>query len=81
MLASKRISAAIRHESGQSLVVVVLALIVIMGVSALAIDVSGWFATRHHAQVAADAAALAAANYMANSAGQGTVTEATTYAC
>ncbi|WP_249020175.1 pilus assembly protein TadG-related protein [Conexibacter sp. S30A1] len=76
----KRIQAAIHHESGQSLVVVVLALIVIMGVSALAIDVSGWFVTRHHAQVAADAAALAAANYMATSSGQGSVTTATGYA-
>jgi hypothetical protein len=79
-LPRKRIQAAIHHESGQSLVVVVLALIVIMGVSALAIDVSGWFVTRHHAQVAADAAALAAANYMATSSGQGSVTTATGYA-
>ena len=80
ILPRKRIQAAIHHESGQSLVVVVLALIVIMGVSALAIDVSGWFVTRHHAQVAADAAALAAANYMATSSGQGSVTTATGYA-
>ena len=80
ILTRKRIQAAIHHESGQSLVVVVLALIVLVGVSALAIDVSGWFVTRHHAQVAADAAALAAANYMATSSGQGSVTTATGYA-
>lgn len=73
----KRITATIRRDSGQSLVVLVFALVVILGVSALAIDVSGWFVTRHHAQVAADAAALAAANYMAVSEGTGSTTTAT----
>ncbi len=80
ILVRKRITATIRHESGQSLVVLVFALVVILGVSALAIDVSGWFVTRHHAQVAADAAALAAANYMAVSEGTGTTATATSYA-
>jgi hypothetical protein len=37
----------------------------IIGVAALAIDVGSWLVTRHHAQVAADAAALAGANCMA----------------
>lgn len=76
-LAPKRTSDPDRGESGQSLVVVVLALVVIVGLSALAIDVSGWFATHHRAQVAADAAALAAANYMATSDGQGSTSTAT----
>ena len=39
---------------------------VIIGMAALAIDVSQWYATRHQAQVAADSAALAGANCMAN---------------
>jgi Flp pilus assembly protein TadG len=35
---------------------------VILGIAALAIDVSQWYAARHQAQITADAAALAAAN-------------------
>jgi hypothetical protein len=66
MVARKRTPFRIREESGQSLVVVVISMLVIVGVAALAIDVGNWLATRHKAQVTADAMALAAANYMAN---------------
>lgn len=49
-------------EEGQALILVVLAMVMILAMSAFAIDVAGWYQTRHQAQVAADAAALAAAN-------------------
>jgi Flp pilus assembly protein TadG len=66
MVARKRTPSLIREESGQSLVVLVLGMVVILGIAAFAIDVGSWLATRHKAQVTADAMALAAANYMAN---------------
>ncbi|MGH2842351.1 MAG: pilus assembly protein TadG-related protein [Solirubrobacteraceae bacterium] len=55
-------------ESGQSLVIIAIAMVVVLGISALAIDVASWHVKRHEAQVAADAAALAAANCLANAA-------------
>ena len=55
-----------RDESGQSLALVLISMVLILGVSAFAVDVASWFVQRHHAQVSADAAALAAANCMAN---------------
>ncbi len=55
-----------REEGGQSLIVVTLAMVVVMGVSAMAIDVATWYQKHHQAQVVADAAALAAANCLAN---------------
>ena len=65
VLARQRKPFSIRHEGGQSLVIVVLAMTVILAMAAVAIDVSQWYATRHQAQVAADSAALAGANCMA----------------
>lgn len=56
----------VRDEGGQSLVLVVVSMALIVAVSAFAIDVASWFVQRHQAQVSADAAALAAANCMAN---------------
>jgi Putative Flp pilus-assembly TadE/G-like len=53
-------------QSGQSLVVVALAMVVVMGFAALAIDTASWYGKRHQAQVAADAASLAAANCLAH---------------
>jgi hypothetical protein len=47
--------------------VIVLGLGVIFVLAALAIDLSSWYQKRHQAQVTADAAALAAANYMSHS--------------
>jgi len=53
-------------EHGQALVLVTLTMLILLGMAALAIDVSTWYQRHHAAQVAADAAALAAANCMAN---------------
>lgn len=55
-----------REESGQSLIVVALAMVVVIGVSAMAINVATWYVKHHQAQVIADSAALAAANCLAN---------------
>jgi hypothetical protein len=61
-------------ESGQSLFLIIAALAVILIIAALAIDVSSWYQRHHQAQVAADSAALAAANYMANGGAAPTAT-------
>lgn len=53
-------------ESGQSLLLVVVAMTVILAVAAFAIDAASWMARHHQAQVVADSAALAAANCLAN---------------
>ena len=73
----------IRDASGQSLVIVVLAMTALLGMAAVAIDLATWYQKHHQAQLAADAAALAAAQCM----GSGTCTStsaaasmATTYA-
>ncbi len=54
------------EESGQSLILVVIAMGVALGFGALSIDVASWYQKHHQAQVVADAAALAAANCLAN---------------
>ncbi len=53
-------------ESGQALVVIALAAVVLFGFVALAIDGSAKFSDRRHAQNAADTAALAAALDLVN---------------
>jgi hypothetical protein len=53
-------------ESGQALVLVALAMTVMVGMGAIAIDIANWYQAHHRAQVVADAAALAAANCMVN---------------
>ncbi len=65
-MAKQHGSVSIRHEGGQSLVIIILAMTVIMGIAALAIDVSAWYEHHHQDQVVADSAALAAANCLAN---------------
>ena len=50
-----------RDERGQSLIIVVLAMLAVFALAALAIDVADWYQARHQAQVAADAGALAGA--------------------
>ncbi len=45
---------------------VVIAMFAVIAIAALAIDVATWYQRHHQAQVAADSAALAAANYMAS---------------
>lgn len=69
--------ARLQRESGQSLIVVTLTMLVIMLVSALALDVAMWYQRHHQAQLAADAAALAAANCLANSGTGQTCTSTT----
>ncbi len=56
----------LHSEQGQSLVIVVLCMFLMLMLAALTIDVSAWYQTHHRAQVVADAAALAAANCLAN---------------
>jgi hypothetical protein len=54
------------EQRGQSLIVVSLAMVVVLGVSAMAIDVGTWYVKHHQDQVIADSAALAAANCLAH---------------
>lgn len=76
---SRRVS--LRGQDGQSLVLVMFAMAVILIIAALAIDVASWYQRHHQAQVAADSAALAAANYMAKGGVPTAATNtATTYA-
>ena len=56
----------ISEEAGQSLVVVVSSMTVLLGVAAFGIDAATWMAKHHQAQVVADSAALAAAQCLAN---------------
>jgi hypothetical protein len=53
------------EESGQSLLVVVLAMFLVIGLCGFVINEAQWLVARHRAQVTADSMALAAANYMA----------------
>ncbi|KAF0108805.1 MAG: hypothetical protein FD146_691 [Anaerolineaceae bacterium] len=50
-----------RFETGQALILIVLAIVGLIGLTALAVDGGNAFTDRRHAQSAADAAALAAA--------------------
>jgi Putative Flp pilus-assembly TadE/G-like len=54
------------NQEGQSLVIVAVSMTVVMGIAAFGIDVASWYGRYHHDQVVADAAALAAANCLAN---------------
>jgi hypothetical protein len=56
----------ISEESGQSLVVVVSSMTVLVGIAAFGIDAATWMAKHHRAQLVADSAALAAAQCLAN---------------
>ena len=53
-------------ESGQSLVIMGLVMVVVMGVAGISIDAATWDVKHHQDQVVADSAALAAANSLAN---------------
>jgi Flp pilus assembly protein TadG len=53
-------------QSGQSLILVTLAMSVALGFAGISIDTASWYQKHHEAQVVADAAALAAANCLAN---------------
>src|SRR5262249_33594503 len=60
-MSRKRRRFSFRHERGQAFIFVVILLPVLLGLSALGIDVGGWYTQSRKAQSAADAAALAAA--------------------
>ena len=75
---AQRIRARARAEHGQSLVIVVVAMTAVLGMAALGIDVGSWYLQHHRAQVAADGAALAAANCMANAGTPGNACTSTT---
>jgi hypothetical protein len=61
-----RLRAQLCDESGQSLVLILLAMSLIVVLAALAIDTAQWRVGHHRAQVTADAVALAAANCLAS---------------
>lgn len=61
----KHSDAPVLRDDGQSLVIVVIAMFVVVAISAFAIDVASWYQRHHQAQVSADAAALGAANCLA----------------
>ena len=55
-------SSTARHgERGQTVIIVTLFMVALLGVAATAIDVGSWYWAKHEAQAAADAAALAGA--------------------
>jgi len=62
----------IRDEQGQSTVVVVFFLTVVIGMAAAVIDVGAWYRADRAAQQAADAAALAAAHALPGNTSQAT---------
>lgn len=57
------------RERGTALVLTSISMLGILGMSAVAIDIAQWYQRSHQTQVAADAAALAAANCLANAGG------------
>ncbi len=70
---SKALRRLIRDDSGQSLVVVVSSMTVLLGVAAFGIDAATWMSKHHQAQVVADSAALAAAHCLANPGQSGSI--------
>lgn len=62
-----------RDESGQSLIVIVSSMFVLLGIAGFAIDTATWMVRHHQAQVVADSAALAAAHCLADPGQAGTI--------
>src|SRR5438105_3516900 len=58
-----------RNERGQVIVLTVIALTVLLGMSALVLDVGAWFHTKRQLQATADASALAGAQALPDSPG------------
>jgi hypothetical protein len=58
-----------RNERGQVIVLTVISLTVLLGMSALVLDVGAWFRTKRQLQATADAAALAGAQALPDSPG------------
>jgi hypothetical protein len=70
-----------RKESGQSLVIIALGIIAFVAILALVVDGANAYAARRQAQNAADAGALAGAEYMCKNHDQaGAITQAEDYA-
>jgi Flp pilus assembly protein TadG len=65
-LLCSRLHALRRGESGQSLILVALMMTLFVSVAGYGIDAASWMVRHHQAQVVADAAALAAAQCLAN---------------
>jgi hypothetical protein len=57
----------LRSESGQALVVTVVFMLCLLGAVAMTLDVGSWYREHRQAQTTADAAALAAAQFLPNS--------------
>lgn len=53
-----------KSERGQAVVLMVLSLVVLLGMSALVLDVGSWFQSKRHLQGTADASALAGAQML-----------------
>ncbi len=56
----------LRDECGQSLIVTISSMTVLVGVAAFGIDTASWMVKHHDAQIVADSAAMAAAHCLAN---------------
>jgi Flp pilus assembly protein TadG len=63
----------LRDERGQAAVLTTLFLVVLLGVTALVLDVGSWFREQRATQAAADSAALAAAQALPDSPGEANV--------
>src|SRR5215471_251090 len=61
MNAGSRVGRSSQNEAGMTLILVALAMVVLLGISALAIDLVALYVARNEAQRAADAGALAGA--------------------
>lgn len=60
-----------RREDGTVIPLVAMLLVVILGIAAFAIDLSGWYFSQRHLQMQADSAVEAAANQFIASSGSG----------
>src|SRR2546430_16840192 len=58
-----------RNERGQVIVLTVMALTVLLGMSALVLDVGAWFHSKRQLQATADASALAGAQMLPDTPG------------
>src|SRR5262249_58548725 len=61
------------NERGQSMVITVVFMVVLLGFAALVIDVGSWYRAHRSAQSTADAAALAGAQVLPGTAGPSTL--------
>src|SRR4051794_41828273 len=54
----------LRDDNGQTIVFTTVALVAVLGITALVLDVGSWYRAQRAAQSAADAAALAGAQFL-----------------